>query len=155
PYTISRKYLQKQGAAEIHAYGETPLTTMRKIAHECDIGPQDVVIEMGAGRGRTSFFLSEYIGCHVHAIEQIPEFVERAQKIANKLECKKVQFSCQDMAQADFKGATLVYLYGSCLSDEAIEALTHLFSPQTKIITVSYPLSDYSKKFLILKQFSA
>ncbi|HSX12719.1 MAG TPA: methyltransferase domain-containing protein [Rhabdochlamydiaceae bacterium] len=155
PYQISRKYLQKQGAEDIHLYGETPLTTMRRIVEECAIGPQDVVIEMGAGRGRTSFFLSEYIGCHVYAMEQIPEFVESAENIAKKFDCKKVHFSCRDMMEADFQKATVIYLYGTCLSDSTIEMLTDLLPSQIKIITVSYPLCDYSKNFVTLKQFSA
>lgn len=158
PYQISRKFLQKQGAADIHTYGETPITTMRHIVQECGIASDDFVVEMGAGRGRTSFFLNEYVGCKVHAIERIPEFVETAQNIVESSDCKNIHFSCNDMQQNDFKDASVIYLYGSCLTDPEIEGLIRKFellSPQIKIITVSYPLSDYSKSFVTTKQFSA
>ncbi len=159
PYQISRKHLQKQKAKEIHTYGETPLTTMRQIVQECGIRADDYIVEMGAGRGRTSFFLNEYVGCKVHAIERIPEFVNTAQTIAKSAGCKNIQFSCANMVEVDLKSqSTVVYLYGSALSDLEIEGLIHNFeqlSPSTKIITVSYPLSDYSKKFATIKQFFA
>lgn len=158
PYQISRKYLQKQGADDIHTYGETPLTTMRHIVQECGIGSDDHVIEMGAGRGRTSFFLNEYVGCRVHAIERIPEFVETAKEVAENLSCKNLQFSCLPMQQTDLKDASVIYLYGSCLTEQEIKELILKFeplSPKIKIITVSYPLSDYSKSFTTVKQFSA
>ncbi|HSX04066.1 MAG TPA: class I SAM-dependent methyltransferase [Rhabdochlamydiaceae bacterium] len=158
PYQISRKYLQKQGATDIHTYGETPLTTMRHIVQECGIDSHDFVLEMGAGRGRTSFFLNQYVGCKVHAIERIPKFVKMAQKVAQRWACKNIQFSCTDMGAADFKEATVIYLYGSALSDQEIQELIKKFdgiSPKTKIITISYPLSDYSKKFVTVKQFAA
>lgn len=158
PYRISRKYLQAKGAKDIHVYGETPLTTLRLIAEECGIKSSDYVIEMGCGRGRSCFFLSEYLGCKVHGIERIGKFVESAMKVAKETLCHNISFSNEDMAESDLGAASVIYLYGSSLSDEEIAILIKKFeqlSPSTKIITVSYPLSDYSKKFITSKKFSA
>ena len=158
PYRISRKYLQEKGEKEIHVYGETPLTTLRLIAEECGIKSSDFVIEMGCGRGRSCFFLSEYLGCKVHGIERIGKFVDSARKVAKESHCENISFSNEDMAESDLGAASVIYLYGSSLSDEEISVLIKKFekvSPSTKIITVSYPLSDYSKKFNTSKKFSA
>ncbi|HEY5234992.1 MAG TPA: class I SAM-dependent methyltransferase, partial [Rhabdochlamydiaceae bacterium] len=68
-----------------------------------------------------------------------------------------VSFKCQDMQKVNFTGATAIYLYGTCLDDEVIKALVRRFEklpPSVQIITVSYPLSDYSPQFQVRKQFT-
>ena len=69
-----------------------------------------------------------------------------------------VTFRCEQMHLSDFSQATAIYLYGTCLSDEDILQLVQkleVLPPSVKIITVSYPLSDYSSNFRTTKQFSA
>ena len=159
PFAISKAFLKKRGEADVHAYGETPLPVFAAIAKECNLGPRDHLVELGCGRGRGAFFLSHLTGCSVIGIDWVPQFVQRANALAESIHPRlPVSFKCQNMAEADFTGATVIYLYGTCLADEAIETLVRRFeklSPTAKIITVSYPLSDYSEKFQILKQFTA
>ncbi len=160
PYSISKRFLIKKGEKDIYAYGETPLTTLELISRECGIGPTDCVYELGAGRGRGCFWLRSFIGCSVVGIEFVPEFVERAQRIAKKLGLQRIEFRLADFLQCDLQGASVCYLYGTCLEDQAIDVLIEKFAklpPGTKIITVSYPLSDYTEKpsFEIMKHFTA
>lgn len=160
PYKISKRFLMNRGADEVYAYGETPLTTMELIANECGITNEDCVYELGAGRGRTCFWLNSFLGCSVVGIEYIPEFVERANLIAKKLKLKEITFQLADMLKVDLRGATVCYLYGTCLDDFSIEKISRQFAklPKgSKIITVSYPLSDYTEddKFVVLKRFTA
>lgn len=147
PYQISKEFLIKLQAPEIFAYGETPLTTTSKIVSECAITSADVVIEMGAGRGRASLFLAEYVGCRVIAYEQIPAFIQKIPPSSN------LKTLTQDMFSADFSEATVIYLYGTLLTDSEIQKLTLAFPKNVKIITVSYPLSDYSQKYVTRKSF--
>lgn len=139
PYRLCRRF------TKAHSYGETPLTTMAYIAQQCALSPSDVVIEMGAGRGRVSLFLAEYLGCRVIAYEQVPPFVENMPSSPN------LQICGQDMFSADFSVATAIYLYGTMLEDEEIERLCAKFPQGVKILTVSYPLSDYSPDYVIMK----
>lgn len=149
PYKISKKFLAERGETDVHVYGETPLTTMVKIVHECGITDTDKVVELGAGRGRAALFLSEYVGCSVIAYEQIPLFVAEMQR----LNSPQLEMVLGDMHKADFTDTTFIYLYGTMLADQEIEQLAHRFPKQAKIITVSYPLSDYSKNYETLKSF--
>lgn len=160
PFSISKRFLMKKGEKEIYAYGETPLTTLEKISRECAIGPEDCVYELGAGRGRGCFWLNSFVGCSVVGIEYIPEFVERANRIKNRLGIQRIEFRLEDMLKTDYSGATVCYLYGTCLEDKAIKELIQKFSRLpvgTKIITVSYPLSEYCDKplFEVVKHFTA
>jgi SAM-dependent methyltransferase len=152
PYRICRQFLESQGAEEVHVYGETPLTTLHRIVEEFSITPQDCVLELGSGRGRASFFLSEYVGCRVVAVEQVPQFVALAKGVAQKFQCNAT-FLCQDFMETDYSQATVTYLCGTCLPDSLVQRLSERLSGT--VITVSYPLSAYSKKFVTKKQFSA
>lgn len=147
PYKISKDFLVNQKAPDVYAYGETPLTTMDNIVRECELTQSDLVIEMGAGRGRASLFLAEYIGCKVIAYEQIPAFAEKFSLSPN------LKIIAEDMFAADFSKATAIYLYGTMLSDDDILKLCNAFPKNVKIITVSYPLSDYSDNYVIKKTF--
>lgn len=160
PYKISKEFLIAKGAEDIHRYGETPLTTMEHIARECGLRKEDTVFELGCGRGRSCFWLNAFIGCKVIGIEWIPEFVRLANDIKRRCHVRGVEFYAQDMTKASFYGATVIYLYGTCLEEENIKKLVQHFQSLpsgTKIITVSYALMEFGGRpfFEVMKLFSA
>ncbi len=157
-FAICRKFLKKRGEKCIHAYGETPLSVFAKIAKECDLNRKDLLIELGCGRGLGTFFLSYLVGCRVIGIDWIPFFIETAKRVSQNFPSLQVEFFCQEMHLYDFSQATAFYLYGTCLSDENIIQLTEKFKSlpsSVKIITVSYPLNDFSNHFSTIKRFNA
>lgn len=159
PFRICRQFLQQRGLKLIDAYGETPLPVFAQIAKECSLSQGDTVIEMGCGRGRGVFFLSYLLSCRVIGIDWVPFFIEKANLILNSCSPRLfASFQCKEMSSVDFSVASVIYLYGTCLSDEEICLLVgrfELLPSSVKIITVSYPLSSYSPKFRIIKQFTA
>lgn len=159
PYRMCRDFLKSKGKEEIYVYGETPLTTMEKIADESGIGPGDVVYELGSGRGRSCFWLYCFKKCRVVGIEFVPEFVSIAQKIQRKFGIDKVNFIFRDILNTPFSNATVIYFYGTIADSQFIIKLIDKFDelPKgTKVITVSYPLTHFSSKsrFEIIKSFS-
>ncbi len=158
PYTISKNYLKKRQSKEVHTYGETPLMTYDKIAQEVGIEPTDTVLELGSGRGRGAFFLHHFYKCQVIGIERIPQFVKLSKHVAHKYHQERVQFICTDMLKADLPPATVVYLYGTALTDTEIAPLINKlkkYPKGTKIVSISYPLTDYDEtSFEIVKTFS-
>ncbi len=159
PFAISKEFLKKKGERDLYAYGETPLTTLEYIANNCQINASDVVFELGCGRGRTCFWLNAFKGCRVVGVDFVPVFVERANEIKSKYQVKNVEFRLQDMMLTDLSGATVIYLYGTSLNDGSIKKLIERFKTLpagTKIITVSYPLSDYvQEQFEVMSRFQA
>lgn len=146
PFQISKRFLAEKGEPDLHQYGETPLTTLETIMKKTGVTAKDTVYELGSGRGRTSFWLSQYLGCNTVGIEQVPAFVDRANRLVQRCGLKNVQFKQENFCDSTFEGATVVYLYGTCLEDEAIRKLAARLAKLpsgTKIITVSYPLNDY------------
>ncbi|MDB2614126.1 class I SAM-dependent methyltransferase [Chlamydiales bacterium] len=161
PFRISRQYIDKENEKglvnlELFTYGETPLTTMDLIVKECQITPQDHLLEMGSGRGRLSFWLSQVIGCEVTGVEAIPKLYQISKKIQDARKIKNLHFIEGDFFTYPLDSFTVIYLYGSCLTDEQINQLTaHLKKtpPGTKVITVSYPLTDDA--FKVMRVFNA
>ncbi len=162
PFKICKEFLVKRGDQDPYTYGETPLTTLALIAKEANIISCDCIVELGSARGINCFWLNSIVGCKVIGIEEVPEFVMRAQKVKEKLNFSSVEFILADFLDksAPFPVGSCYYLYGSCLDEDSIKILVEKLEklPRgTKIITVSYPLSDYSecKSFEILKHFIA
>ena len=154
PYRICKTFLQQKGEKEGDVYGETPLPVYAQIARECALCAKDTVIDLGCGRGRGVFFLNFLTGCRAIGIDWVPFFIQTAERIAQE----GVSFRCEELLTADLSEATVIYLYGTCLSEGEILSLASRFQnlpERIKIITVSYPLSDYSPDFQTLTQFTA
>ena len=157
PYRISKKFLKRKNTPYIHLYGETPLSTFEKIVNECNISPSNSVLELGSGRGRCSFWLSEFVGCKVVAIEWIPIFHKIASFISKLYRSKEIYFHNSDMTTSDLGNPDVIFLYGTCLSDKEIHLLIDKFKVMKndiKIITISYSLADYNILFRSTKSFS-
>ncbi len=139
-------------------YGETPIPLFARIAEACRIHSEDLVFEIGCGRGRGALFLSQLCNCQVRGIDWVPFFIRTANAVVAYADPPlHVTFLCEDMHSVDYSKATVIYLYGTCLADEEIVSLASLFEKlpsRTKIVTVSYPLSEYSPRFHVLDQFT-
>ncbi|MCC5832832.1 MAG: class I SAM-dependent methyltransferase [Chlamydiales bacterium] len=158
PHRESKRFMKERGEKNIYTYGETPLTTLDWIMRRCGILSKDVLYEVGCGSGRTIFWLHHFVKCRVVGIDYQPTFIDRANRIKEWLRLDQTEFLLQDMLETNFRKATAVYLYGTCLGEEAIERLAARFEEMksgAKVITVSYPLTDYSDAFTLAKQFTA
>ena len=143
PYRGWRKFLQKKGAENIYAYGETPFSTYERIAKECGILPEDTWVELGAGRGRGCFWLKTFIGCKVIGVEWIYQFVWIANLIKKLFQIKNLEFIHSDISKVDLSEASVIYLYGIDLDLQV--------KKNVRVITISEPIEGYQviKKFWV------
>lgn len=160
PYRVSRRYQRRRKAADLHVYGETPLPAFAGIVKKAGISPGDHVFELGAGSGFTSLWLNAVCRCKVTAIEQIPVFCWRLKRTAGRAGLSGVDVRCEDYLHTSLKQADFIYLYGSNLEDDVIQALVERFQElpdSVRIVTVSYPLSDYAAEglFPVIDRFTA
>lgn len=158
PYSISRKFLKSKKNSDIYTYGETPIPSLAKIAEVCGVTDKDHFYELGCGPGRACFWLYLFYHCRVTGIDYIDIFIDRAERIRKRLGFTGLTFLSEDFFEADLHEATVIYLYGTSMQDSEIKKLTAKFSDLrkgTKIITVSFPLSDYldEKHFELMKCF--
>lgn len=148
PEAICRRYLADAPPADVQRiYGETLLTTLEQIADAAAISEQDVVYDLGCGRGRNVFWLRTLRGCRAVGVDLNRYFIVQARRIQRKAEIKGVEFVLANVMDLDYEDATVIYLYGSAFSDRAIAKLVHRFAslkPGTRVISVSYPLNAYA-----------
>lgn len=156
PFKLSRNFHQNRGDEEVYVYGETPLTLLDSIMKEAKVAEKDVVFDLGAGRGRGCFWLRGVIGCEAVGIEFVPEFVQAANQVVSEYKIDRLRFILEDMTQSDLNSGTVFYIYGNFLSDalltkvaKKLEKITH----PVKVISVSFPFTDYSNKFEVVKCF--
>jgi predicted RNA methylase len=160
PFAISKYYLQLKFKPDIYQYGETPLLTIEQIAQKLAINENDHVFELGSGTGRCTFWMACFRGCRVTGIEQIPQFVDCTKRLLDQYKPfkQKINFIGGNFLREDLSMATIIYLYGSKMSNQEIEMLVLNFDalkPETRIVTVSYSLNEIireSKNENILKK---
>ena len=52
----------------------------------------------------------------------------------------------------DFSSIDLIYLYGTMMTEKEILLFTSKVGRGAKVITISYPLTDYDSRFQVLEQ---
>lgn len=152
PYRICKQY------SSMHSYGETPLTVFHEMFQKGKLSSKDCFIDLGSGRGRGVFFASALWNCHSIGIERVPFFCEEAQKAAALLPKKTPQFFCQEIRSFDLTSGTFFYFYSLCIGEEELKlSILHLEKMQAgaKLVTVSFPITDYSTFFTLLSSWEA
>ncbi len=141
---------------ESFIYGPTPLSVWALLAKEASLSSTDVVYDLGSGTGRGLFWLAAFVGCRTKGIDLTAPFIRKAEWVQKWCGLARVAFEEEDIFLSSLEEATCIYLYGTCFNDGEIERLAARFRPLrkgTKVITVSYPLTDFDRsgKFAILK----
>ncbi|WP_108624401.1 class I SAM-dependent methyltransferase [Candidatus Similichlamydia epinepheli] len=158
PYRICRLFWEKEKGQDYLAnvpYGETPLSTWKIICSEACIGVEDVLLDLGCGRGRLLFWSLSRIGCRVIGIDSVPFFISRANFLVRILRIKQARFLVEDICSAPLEQATVIYFYASISDDELFLDLavwlTRL-SHRPLIITVGQSLVEFIPSFSIEKE---
>ena len=141
PYRLAKRYGR--------VYGETPLTTMFEIAKLCKLTSEDHLYELGGGRGRAALFLNHIFGCKVTVFEEVEEFVRIGRRLSKSL---KVNFKRENFLDSKLSSPCCIYLYGTCMSDDEIKSLIKNIPKKARVISVSFPLSDYDDRFNVVEK---
>jgi len=155
PYRISKKFLVRNNFQDVHMYGETPIALFSGLLKKSGLNKKDIFFEMGCGRGRLCYFVSSFYKCSVVGIEQVPTFVKILRFLKKIARIKNFKIVNKNMFDVDYSHASFIYLYGTCLKDDEIYKLTNKFKnlkKNTKILTISVPLSNHDESFKLLKK---
>ncbi len=148
PYTICQRYLQDFPDDKVQKiYGESFFTTLEEIAKAVKLTERDTIYDLGCGRGRSVFWFNAMYKCRAVGVEINPTFVRQARKIKKKVGMDGVEFIFANLMDIDYDDATVIYMYGTAFTDQAIAKLVDCFTalrPGTRVVSVSYPLTDYT-----------
>jgi SAM-dependent methyltransferase len=93
-------------------YEPTPMPVVRALLELADVGPQDLVYDLGSGDGRIPITAAIDFGARGVGIEIDPALVTQAQAKAREAGVEdKVEFRLGDMYAADVRSATVVTLF--------------------------------------------
>jgi len=93
-------------------YQPTPMPVVRALLELADVGPQDLVYDLGSGDGRIPIAAAREFGARGVGIEIDPALVAQAQANAREAGVEdKVEFRLGDMYAADVTPATVVTLF--------------------------------------------
>ena len=93
-------------------YEPTPMPVVRALLELAEVGPQDLVYDLGSGDGRIPIAAAKEFGARGVGIEIDPELVTLAQANAREAGVgDKVEFRLGDMYAADVRPATVVTLF--------------------------------------------
>ena len=93
-------------------YEPTPMPVVRALLELAEVGPLDVVYDLGSGDGRIPITAAREFGARGVGIEIDPALVTQAQANAREAGVEdKVEFRLGDMYAADVRSATVVTLF--------------------------------------------
>jgi SAM-dependent methyltransferase len=128
-------------------YGETFFTTLDAIARAVNLSENDVIYDLGCGRGRGVFWFNAMYKCRAVGVEIYPVFVTVARRIKKRLGIDGVEFIYANLMDIDYDDATVIYFYGTAFNDEAIASVVDCLKsvkPGTRVVSVSFALTRYT-----------
>lgn len=119
--------------------GVTPIPLVREMLKLAEVGPSDVVFDLGSGDGRIPIVAAEEFGACGVGVEIVGQFVAASIKEAQGRSLNRVQFVHADFMDVDLSKATVVTLY---LQPSGVSALAGRLrfdlKPGTRIVARGY-----------------
>lgn len=120
--------------------GATPIPLVREMLKLAEVGPDDVVFDLGSGDGRIPIVAAEEFGACGVGIELVPYFVASSIKEAQaRGVSNRVRFINADFMDVDLSKATVVTLY---LQPSGVAVLAYRLrfdlKPGTRIVARGY-----------------
>ncbi|MGE0491871.1 MAG: cyclopropane-fatty-acyl-phospholipid synthase family protein [Vulcanimicrobiota bacterium] len=99
-------------------YGETPWFTAEEILREAELGPDDVFIDLGCGRGKMVFMAHLLTGAQAIGVDLLASYLVVARRIVAWLGLDGVSFRHQDFADTPLEEVTCVYVAGTVFEED-------------------------------------
>jgi SAM-dependent methyltransferase len=126
-------------------YVPTPQVVVDRMLEMAEVGPEDVVYDLGSGDGRLVITAAKTYGARGVGIEIIANLVEQATINAEAAGvADRVEFRQQDLFETDFSEATVVTLY--LLPEINLQLRPLLFEqlqPGTRVISHGFDMGNW------------
>lgn len=105
-------------------YGETLPGTAFELLELLEVGPGDIVVDLGCGRGVVPLVAGLAFGARAVGLEALEGFVERGERTARALSLEKVSFQQGDFRVGRLPEGTAYFLAGTSLEPASWSAVT-------------------------------
>lgn len=126
-------------------YVPTPQEVVDEMLRVANVGPGDVVYDLGCGDGRLVITAAKKYGARAIGIDINPERIQESLENARKAGvADKVTFRNEDLFEADIKEATVVTLYLlRSLNLKLRPKLWKELRPGTRIVSHNFDMGDW------------
>jgi SAM-dependent methyltransferase len=121
----------------------TPQGLIEKMLDMAKVTPNDYVIDLGSGDGRTVIAAARR-GAHALGIEYNPDMVELSKRNANKAGVSgKAGFVKADIFESDFSQATVITMYLLPTLNLKLRPKILDLKPGTRIVSHAFPMGEW------------
>lgn len=122
----------------------TPQTLVDKMLDMAKVTPQDYVVDLGSGDGRTVITAAKR-GAKAHGIEYNPDMVELSKRNAVKEGvADKATFEKADIFKSDFSKATVVTLFLLNALNLQLRPTILNMKPGTRVVSNTFDMGDWT-----------
>jgi cyclopropane fatty-acyl-phospholipid synthase-like methyltransferase len=123
----------------------TPYDVVDRMLTLANVGPRDVVYDLGSGDGRIVIAAAQQYGARGVGIDIDPARIAESETNAKRAGVeRRVTFRQQDVLQTDVSDATVVTLYMlSAINVKLRPILTRQLKPGTRIVSHSFAMGDW------------
>ena len=129
-------------------YEPSPRPVVREMLELAEVGPQDLVYDLGSGDGRIPIMAAEEFGARGVGIDIDPERIAEAEANAREAGLTdRVSFRNEDLFEADFSDASVVTLFLSRDVNRRLRPiLLRQLRPGTRIVSYWHDMGDWEPK---------
>jgi SAM-dependent methyltransferase len=121
----------------------TPAVLVEKMLDMAKVTPQDYVIDLGSGDGRTVIAAAKR-GARALGIEYNPDMVELAKRAATEARvADKAAFMKADIFESDFSKATVITMFLLPQLNLKLRPILLNLKPGTRIVSNSFTMEDW------------
>jgi hypothetical protein len=122
----------------------TPQALVDRMLQMANTKPNDYVVDLGAGDGRTVITAAKKFGARALGVEYNPEMVELAKRAAEKEGVAgKAQFIRADIFQTDFSEATVLTLYLLPSLNVKLRPTILNMKPGTRVVSHAFDMGEW------------
>lgn len=132
--------------ASLAPYSPTPPDVVGRMLKLANVGPRDVVYDLGCGDGRIVIEAARMFGARGVGLDIDADLIAQAHAKAKAAGVESlVTFRVQDAMTADVSDATVVTLYLLAASNVKLRPiLTKSLRPGSRIVAHNYPIGDWA-----------
>src|SRR5436853_256082 len=122
----------------------TPEEVVERMLTMAQVGPNDVVFDLGSGDGRTVIMAAKKFGARAQGIEYNPDMVKLSQDNAQKAGvAERAQFRRADIFATDFSQASVITLYLLPALNMKLRPTILAMKPGTRVVSHSFTMEDW------------
>lgn len=142
---LARGSTQRPASRSLASYAPTPISVVNRMLEMADVGPDDVLYDLGSGDGRVLISAARNYGARAVGVELNYVLVSSSRAEIRRLGLEnRVQVRWDDIARQDLASATVVTIF---LSEEANRILRPKLErelpPGTRVVTYYWQIEGW------------